>query len=165
MMNNESHYKGIVSNCEQCNVTLKSKSQYGRKRKICDLCKIKRKYPCEECQYESSNKTILKDHIIAIHENLKPYLCDKCEFKSATKIGLKDHQNSIHGSEVFECDICSFVTKTKNYLQKHFRNNHLEGRKKHSCTNCDYQSKHKQDLDRHMFAKHSNLNIFRRCKK
>ena len=128
--------KGIFSNCERCNVTFKSKSQYGRKRRFCDVCKIKRKYPCDECQYEARTNYTLKDHIIAIHENRKPYSCGKCDFKTATKIGLKDHQNSIHGNEVFECDTCSFVTKTKNYLQKHFEDEHMEYLRRKYLSDC-----------------------------
>jgi hypothetical protein len=43
------------------------------------------------CEYECSERGSLKQHIMAVHEKLKPFNCQICEFKCSEKANLKKH--------------------------------------------------------------------------
>ena len=53
------------------------------------------RYPCDECDYTSSNKTDLKRHMNSEHIGIT-YSCDKCDFVGTSLSGLRGHKTRVH---------------------------------------------------------------------
>jgi len=54
-------------------------------------------YNCEECEYDTTNKTWLKQHIKAVHMRIKDFICSHCSYASSWKKHLTRHMKSKHG--------------------------------------------------------------------
>lgn len=53
------------------------------------------RYPCDECDHTSSNKTDLKRHMNSEHIGIT-YSCDKCDFVGTSLSGLRGHKTRVH---------------------------------------------------------------------
>ena len=53
------------------------------------------RYPCDQCDYRATQKSLLLNHIKAKHEGVK-YPCEQCDFKATFKVSLLRHIKSIH---------------------------------------------------------------------
>ena len=52
-------------------------------------------FACDQCQFKSGTKGILKIHITNLHKDIK-YACDSCDHQTSTKSGLASPQETIH---------------------------------------------------------------------
>ena len=52
-------------------------------------------FSCDHCEYESTRKDNLKQHIQAVHKGVR-FSCDHCEYASTRKDNLKQHIKSVH---------------------------------------------------------------------
>ena len=86
-------------------------------------------------------------------EDLFAYACDKCDYKTTTKINLKQHIKSIHDKVVFSCEQCDYKTANKNSLNQHFKSIHKkvdiqnEEQQKHDNLNKVRTNKRKNETD------------------
>ena len=55
------------------------------------------KHDCEKCGKKFYQAKSLKDHMIAVHDKIKPYICDLCGFKTAKIGNLNLHRQKSHG--------------------------------------------------------------------
>ena len=77
---------------------------------------------CEQCNFETSEKTELKRHVLEIHRNsLKCEMCD-AEFPKEDK--LEAHRKNKHDNVTYNCDACTFRTKFSRELKEHKELNH-----------------------------------------
>ena len=108
---------------------------------------------CEKCNYKSTMKDRMRQHVEAKHENMN-ITCDHCDFVGNTTTFLNhmknNHPNSNLNSDgakknmekgkksinknvkaknsnvVISCDICSFVGKTASDYMKHIEEHNKE---------------------------------------
>lgn len=114
------------------------------------------KFSCKECNYNTAWKTILKQHIDAIHRNIT-YSCDKCSFKTKWKRNLKPHINAIHKNIFYFCNQCDYKTTWKSNLTQHSDSRHTNAT--HNCDQCEYKAKQKRSLKQHMVGRHREVNL------
>ena len=108
-------------------------------------------YPCEKCDYKTKLPSNLNNHTKTNHEEKKWYFCQSCDYKGSKK-SLRVHIESKHGSMLFKCDKCNYVSSRNEYLKKHVRNQHSTN--SYHCTNCDHVTGRKDSLLRHMGTHH-----------
>ena len=109
---------------------------------------VRNENKCEICQKVYSNKYILKDHFIAIHEQ-KKYKCDSCGKSFTTSSTLKRHIKTIHdGHTNHKCESCGKLFSHTHHLKNHIHTVH-EGRKDYKCESCGKSFSHGGNLKKH----------------
>ena len=58
--------------------------------------KEKKTFRCEICEASFTKKANMIDHIVALHEGVKPIKCQLCHYSCATKHNLRRHISSNH---------------------------------------------------------------------
>ena len=53
-------------------------------------------HKCTICDYSSSKKEYLKQHINSVHEGKKPNKCSICDYSCSRNTNLKQHIESVH---------------------------------------------------------------------
>ena len=135
--------------CNECN-----KDFYDRhKLKMHTSVHLGLSYPCEKCGYQAKLLSNLNQHTKNHHEEKKWYLCHSCDYKGSKK-GLRVHTESIHGSKLFKCDKCEYVSRIDVYLKRHVKGQH--GTDMFNCVLCDYSCHSKSQLQHHIKSVHSN---------
>ena len=89
---------------------------------------------CTICDFVSSYKSSLKQHIKSVHEEEKPYQCIVCAYSCSAKQRLKRHIDSMHGetplknqkTKKFECPLCSTIFKSNQERVNHKKLIHWE---------------------------------------
>ena len=99
----------------------------------------------------------------------KPYACENCEFSTKYRTVLKEHQRREKErtqTQSFKCNSpkCRFVTKNKGYLFRHIAQVHdsMQGGKL-ICSGCDFLTTDPESLGNHIREKHSGLKF--KCEK
>ena len=103
-------------------------------------------YPCEKCDYKANLLENLNRHTKAHHEEKTLYFCQSCDYKGSKK-GLRVHIESKHGSKLFKCDQCEYISSRDEYLKMHVRDQH--GSDIFYCNLCDYSWYSKSTLRDH----------------
>ena len=80
---------------------------------------------CVNCEFETKDKSSLKQHIQSAHESVK-YSCTLCEYSCAYKGALSVHIRIVHDSIYFKCDQCSMQYSYKSCLKYHLESKHSE---------------------------------------
>ncbi|KAH9285252.1 PR domain zinc finger protein 15 [Echinococcus granulosus] len=82
------------------------------------------KHVCTHCGEGFFKKSDLKEHIVAVHRNLKTHICDQCRKGFTTPSYLRLHVLTVHeGVKAYSCPLCS-----KRYTQKHSLKKHISSR-------------------------------------
>ena len=93
-----------------------------------------KKYPCGECDYQATEKSILTRHQQSVHmydENVvstevgSNLPCSQCEKTFRNKTQLTRHE-AVHSGIKFNCDKCSSTFSRKDKLNAHMRKKHLQ---------------------------------------
>ena len=72
------------------------------------------------CESATSHKSHLREHISAVHANMKIFKCEQCEYATIHKGHLKRHVSLVHCKvKTFKCELCEFITSKKGYLKQH----------------------------------------------
>ena len=98
-------------------------------------------FACDQCQFKSGTKGILKIHITNLQEDIK-YACDSCDHQTSTKTGLASHQEAIHKQKKYPCREKGRSTHAGNVTAIH------EG-KRYACRSFDHQASSKSNLTKH----------------
>ncbi|XP_039287911.1 zinc finger protein 546 [Nilaparvata lugens] len=152
----EAHVKDLVPSnvfeCTYCNKT------FTVRRKLHShqfKCKIKKTVvlSCDQCDYKTSLKYKLKDHMNT-HLNNKRFVCEKCGNVFGSRNQLTEHLNYIHSDERnFSCEKCGQTFKAVNVLNRHMACHSNE--KNHKC-HCGQAYKLKSNLRRHQLQAHGS---------
>ena len=82
-------------------------------------------------------------------QNGKPYKCDKCEYSSSLKSNLNQHVTCVHALEKpFKCTLCNYAASIKSNLNQHIRCVHAKT-KPFKCSQCEYAASIKSNLNQH----------------
>jgi len=129
------------------------------------------RYPCDQCDYTTTQKGKIKMHVDTIH-NGKVFPCeyDDCQYTSLRKDGLKNHISKVHGHEKvallpnlrenfrFNCKKCDYSAKLKEKLKLHI--DAIHDGKQFSCdynADCTYQARRKEQIKEHIMTVHENI--------
>ena len=116
-----------------------------------------RDHVCEECGYAASEKNALTKHIKAVHENIRNHICGECGHAFVQKIHLKNHVEGVHEKSMNHvCEKCGYAASHKVNLKQHIKAVH-ENIKNHVCTECGYAASEKSTLKHHTKAVHENI--------
>ena len=105
-----------------------------------------------QCQYQSINRSSLREHKESKHEGVK-YLCNKCNKQFNARSTLRYHIESNHtenksGGAKYSCKECDKQFKRKDRLREHKEIKH-EGTKP-LCNNCKKQFSSRSGLRLHV---------------
>ena len=112
------------------------------------------KHTCNQCQYETQQRSLLKRHIQSMHEGLR-YNCNQCNYTGKSKDVLKIHNKSKHLGIKYPCIQCQYIARQKNSLKKHIQSKH-EG-VRYDCNQCNYQTTQQGILTNHIKSKHLGI--------
>ena len=70
-------------------------------------------YPCDECNYTTTEKGYLRNHIKSTHSKAQ-YPCDKCDYTSKHQDNLKTHKKSEHQGKENEPTIIEFIKRMES---------------------------------------------------
>jgi hypothetical protein len=83
------------------------------------------------------------------------YQCEECEAVFKSKRGLFFHTSSKHEGIVYSCYQCEYKTTRRGNLKTHHQSKH-EG-VKYSCNQCEYQATQHKSLKTHQESKHEGV--------
>ncbi|GAB6033099.1 hypothetical protein CHUAL_012712 [Chamberlinius hualienensis] len=106
---------------------------------------------CDQCSYSCHNYADLLQHKDGVHSELRPYMCDHCGFRAKTKSSIRLHL-TMH-QEKIPCDICGALYKYRA-LNRHKRNIHCADKKAFACQLCSYATSCKSYLQTHLTKVH-----------
>ena len=110
-------------------------------------CELKNSnFQCSSCEYSSSYKGNLNEHINRVHGGSK-FNCSICDFVTKSKQYLKAHEDVQHNGKTFECDKCTHKATSKSNLRVHQDLKHSN--KTYDCNSCSFKCKSKQYLKQH----------------
>ena len=111
-------------------------------------------FPCNQCNYVSSRKAELKQHVIKVHDESQNVKCDICGKLFHCLRYMQSHKRVTHDNSSYKCVFCEFSGKSKDYLSKHTREKHSS--KKQECKLCSFTTSYRSALNQHVKRKHSN---------
>lgn len=153
--------------CGKCDKHFSSKTELSRHRKeehsVLTGETLSKRYKCPNCDFTTSRKTGLTDHINAVHEKVKPYMCQHCSHTFASNGNLTQHIHAVHEKlRPFICQYCSYATSSQPNLRKHIKAVHHKIRD-FKCELCPFDAASKQLLVRHVKAVHEKIKAYK-CK-
>ena len=111
---------------------------------------------CNQCDYQTSKGSHLRQHQQNVHEGMK-YSCTSCDYKSGKKSNLQRHIEKDHLGVSYTCKVCEHVCSTKGVLKRHVDIQHNGLRYK--CLECDGVFGEKGSLKRHVRIVHKSVKI------
>ena len=79
-----------------------------------------------------NNNHTLRRHIKVIHNKIHDHTCDLCDYASSQKSRLQDHIEKHHTESSYratkkskKCQLCEFTTATEEDLTDHLMSNHV----------------------------------------
>eukprot|EP00735_Rhodelphis_limneticus_P012034 TRINITY_DN520_c0_g1::TRINITY_DN520_c0_g1_i1::g.10575::m.10575 TRINITY_DN520_c0_g1::TRINITY_DN520_c0_g1_i1::g.10575 ORF type:complete len:545 (-),score=8.90,sp/P23607/ZFA_MOUSE/29.95/1e-17,sp/P23607/ZFA_MOUSE/28.33/2e-14,sp/P23607/ZFA_MOUSE/24.74/3e-09,sp/P23607/ZFA_MOUSE/25.00/1e-08,sp/P23607/ZFA_MOUSE/27.01/2e-08,zf-H2C2_5/PF13909.1/1.9,zf-H2C2_5/PF13909.1/0.0011,zf-H2C2_5/PF13909.1/0.56,zf-H2C2_5/PF13909.1/11,zf-H2C2_5/PF13909.1/0.022,zf-H2C2_5/PF13909.1/0.0018,zf-C2H2_4/PF13894.1/2.7,zf-C2H2 len=121
------------------------------------IVKEKRKFPCTQCGYIATQKARLLQHVLSLHDGLKPHACPhpQCEFRASNPGSVRRHVMAVHEHlKPHACNRCDFRTARKDKLKRHMLGVH-DGRQPYICPlECDYRTSWKENLTKHLASIH-----------
>lgn len=153
------HYKRVhlgqeyIYKCEYCEKTYSYKSHLNRhtaKEHIKEDAIV-----CEECGYETHEKSHMKRHIQIMHNRSRTlYVCKeyRCKFTSNSRNAYEVHMREMHNKtpELLQCDKCTKTFTRRIYLTKHFKTVHMDLKdSKYACNPCSTKFRFRLGLDFH----------------
>ena len=94
---------------------------------------------CPQCNYTTSTKGGLLQHIKNIHEGERYIFCGQCDYTTHRRDFLIKHSNEKQeDNQDFLCKQCDYQTYRESRLRRHVRLAH-EQIHDYACSQCDYQ--------------------------
>lgn len=105
-------------------------------------------YKCNQCDFETSQRRLIRDHIIE-HTGRIPYICDVCGCGHSSQLLLQNHIKREHiNKPKYQCSICDRVCHQKSALDRHILV-HTPDERPYKCNMCDKTYRDATDLRRH----------------
>ena len=117
---------------------------------------------CPDCDYKTTDKCHLNEHIKAVHHKIKDFLCELCSYATSRKSNLVKHISKQHSGNpeekirIMTCSKCSERFAGQEKLNEHVANAHPEI-KRLGCHLCSFQTKDSSHLKRHIKAIHDKI--------
>jgi len=92
------------------------------------------KYKCEHCPKRFWGKSSLREHTNGVHLNTKPHKCSLCDFASSYRNILREHIRATHEQRKFSCPMCNHRSSYKNNLEKHIKNVHSSAKSSNNAS-------------------------------
>ena len=127
-------------------------------------------FRCEECGYETSNKTSYVRHMGEVHrlnEMGGLLRCEHCDKDFKSREGLKLHVKAHFASEHVQCTDCDFATVQKANLAKHMATKHCKSvdgtdlKEDFKCDLCPFKCVAEFQLKNHKLRKHTDRSRMR----
>ena len=110
---------------------------------------------CDKCDYKSSVKSTLKNHIMSKHSVPEFLTCHICGDKSKNKQLLRNHHRLKHEvQEMIKCEICGKEVRKRTYTGHKIK---AHGEKKFACEFCSYRTTSGFNLKLHVSKSHMGL--------
>lgn len=116
---------------------------------------------CSQCSKSFSSKGNLKNHIITIHQKIRPYKCpyNNCNKAYSTSSRLEIHKRTHIGIKPFKCMICGKRFNEKGNLKTHQIFHSAE--RPFKCKYCEKTYKTNCHLKEHIEINHLNIKKFK----
>ena len=85
----------------------------------------KKLYKCQHCEYHSTQKGHVKNHVQSIHEGVR-YSCQQCDFNATDPCSLRQHIKSKHLGIKYPCQQCDYKATDPSNLRRHKKSNHQQ---------------------------------------
>jgi hypothetical protein len=108
------------------------------------------RFHCEQCDYSTWRKDLLRSHHDRRHAQKKDLLiikCQECNYETYHQHDLRRHQAK-HTAD-FQCEQCNYRTWRRDILRRHHDRRHNPNLDRLKCQNCDFETCHKADLQKH----------------
>ena len=115
---------------------------------------LKKSITCNKCTKNFSQKSSLKRHILAVHEEER-FACVQCEKQYGFKTHLLRHVKTIHQGQAFKCDLCDKSFTGKSALGRH-QKEHGGEKREYPCE-CKKVFGSLSLLNRHISSVHEKL--------
>ena len=154
--------------CQHCDENFSTKAELNKHLRHIHLQEQQRgttnkEFKCPSCDFVTSRKTGLTDHVNAVHDKVKPYMCQHCSHTFASNGNLTQHIHAVHDKlRPFICQYCTYATSSQPNLRKHIKAVHHKIRD-FKCSTCPFDAASKQLLDRHVQAVHEKIKSYK-CK-
>ncbi|KPJ17537.1 Zinc finger protein 425 [Papilio machaon] len=149
------HYRNYV--CEECGSGFITKY---RLRVHTKSLHEAGNYPCDICKKVYTTAQKQKNHVAAVHMNLKRFKCPKCPERFSEYFKRHKHLVETHGMTPlkYKCNVCDKSFDRRYSLSRHLKRDHLEERGFH-CDICPYTCFTNNELRVHMI-KHNGERIY-----
>lgn len=94
---------------------------------------------CPGCEYSSTNKHYLRQHIDLVHSTDRPFKCPFCDYAGKRSHSLKEHLIVHSDDRPYNCTYCNAKFRKKGHLTNHYRM-HSESRAPTKCALCSEDS-------------------------
>ena len=106
----------------------------------------RKRFPCHECDYFTSRKASLLDHL---RKTLIPIQCDRCAYFASDECDLRSHYRIHTRQRPFRCGECNYATNQSVELRAHVDSIHST-EEIFRCDECDFWTFRKFNLDKHL---------------
>ena len=109
---------------------------------------------CDLCGYKAIKGSILKQHMLSVHEN-KKYPCETCGKVFTSPGAVIKHDQTFHNINYVFCDLCDFSTVNKTRMKHHKNTKHMGI--SYKCEQCESEYTHAGSLKEHILIKHKGV--------
>lgn len=141
--------------CPQCSKIFKAKACLLRHLKVHEAYNEPANLLCPVCGKVFRSKNALNVHYRVVHFTLKEYNCDRCSYSSKFKPDLRKHFQVTHENlpKTLECPECKKAFRTKGDIYSHRRTVHST--KRFYCSMCVKSFKRNSCLNKHIRRAHT----------
>ena len=82
------------------------------------------RYNCPQCAKTFTQERNMKMHVRMIHERKTILSCDQCDYTTSWKDSLHQHIKTKHEGVVYECPICLRALASSRQVQQHIKTVH-----------------------------------------
>lgn len=97
------------------------------------------KFNCEKCRFSTKDPSKYRNHV-SLHNDIK-YACSHCDFVSYTKTEFQRHLVTHTGKFPYTCGYCGYGAIRNDYIVKHIRRIHGDGKIQCSVSTLETDSK------------------------
>ncbi|XP_066429371.1 zinc finger protein 518B [Eleutherodactylus coqui] len=97
------------------------------------------KFNCEKCRFSTKDPNKYRNHV-SLHNDIK-YACSHCDFVSYTKTEFQRHLVTHTGKFPYTCGYCGYGAIRNDYIVKHIRRIHGDGKIQCSVSTLENESK------------------------
>jgi len=110
----------------------------------------RRAFKCPKCDKTFRNKSSMKRHVRALHDNLQPFKCKYCDATFRHNYTMETHISLVHlKQKKYKCSICDLSFATSSNVQRHHRERH-ENSKPFECRECGVAFSKRSNFQRHV---------------
>lgn len=110
---------------------------------------------CPDCRKTFSCRSSVKRHISSAHQSGQRFECESCDYSSSRRDLLKQHVSAKHTNARFDCERCASSFSYKGDLTRHVSEKHLKPRR-FSCDSCSFSTSRRLKLETHVDKKHGD---------